>query len=63
MGRDKSSLTEQQTKQTVTNNNTDKKNIQSKQRNAQSNSHRLVPRGSQAVINFPPASSLTQHQA
>jgi len=44
VGWDKGSLTEQQSKQTVTNNNTDKKNIQNKQQNTQSSSHHLMPR-------------------
>jgi len=44
MGRDKGSLTETANEVNSNDSNTGKKNIQNTQRNAQSNSHRPVPR-------------------
>jgi len=44
------------------NNNTDKENTQNKQQNAQSNSHRLVPRVLPSRDSLPPTSSPTGTQ-
>jgi len=59
---DKGSLTETANEVNSNDNNTDKKNIQNKQLNEQSNSYTRYPAQFGAAINFPPASSPTRAQ-